>query len=68
MQPFVYHRAQDRADAVRSVRFDVPKAQSTFETPAQFIAGGTIMLDYMKLGVLQPTKLVDINAFTGASR
>lgn len=65
MQPFVYHRAQDRADAIRSVRFDdAPKAQSTFETPAQFIAGGTIMLDYMKLGVLQPTKLVDINALS----
>lgn len=64
MQPFLYHRAENRADAIRSARFDAPKGQPPFEAPAQFIAGGTNMVDYMKLGVLKPAKLVDINALS----
>ena len=54
MQPFAYHRARDASDAIHI-------AQSETST-AQFIAGGTNMLDYMKLNVLKPDRLVDINA------
>ncbi|HEX2888310.1 FAD binding domain-containing protein, partial [Vineibacter terrae] len=54
MQPFTYHRAADAAAAIRAARAR-PAA-------SQFIAGGTNMADYMKLGVLRPHQLVDINA------
>ncbi len=56
MQPFTYHRAADVASAVRAARN---------RPAAQFIAGGTNVADYMKLGVLRPEALVDINALAG---
>jgi len=60
MRPFLYQRADNVAEAVQ--------AASTYEsdTPptmaaAQFLAGGTTILDLMKLDVMQPKRLVDIN-------
>ena len=54
MKPFEYKRAGARADAV--------KIASTGEAgTVQFIAGGTNLLDLMKLEVMAPDKLVDIN-------
>lgn len=52
MEPFEFLRAQDPADALAKTR----------GVPARFIAGGTGLLDLMKLGVEQPARLVDINA------
>ncbi|NCN84944.1 MAG: xanthine dehydrogenase family protein subunit M [Sphingomonadales bacterium] len=49
MKPFTYARANDRADAI---------AQAA---DATYIAGGTNLLDLMKLEVMAPDKLVDIN-------
>jgi xanthine dehydrogenase YagS FAD-binding subunit len=54
MKPFAFYKARDSADAV--------SAAASQQAGAQFIAGGTNMLDYMKLNVLQPDQLVDINA------
>jgi len=56
MRPFSYHRASDAIDAVN--------AAAAQDATAEFIAGGTNMLDYMKLGVVQPGRLVDINALS----
>ncbi|WP_417613669.1 FAD binding domain-containing protein [Parasphingorhabdus sp.] len=50
MKPFTYARANDRADAT---------AQAAAN--ASYIAGGTNLLDLMKLEVMAPDKLVDIN-------
>lgn len=51
MRPFTYERAADALAAVRAV--------ST--TPgARFLAGGTNLLDLMKVDVEQPTHLVDV--------
>lgn len=50
MKPFTYARASDRADAT-----------SQAAANATFIAGGTNLLDLMKLEVMAPDKLVDIN-------
>jgi len=47
MRPFAYQRAQDVAGAV--------KAGGTF------LAGGTTLLDLMKLDVMRPSLVVDIN-------
>lgn len=53
MQPFKYLRASDAAQATKAVA----KQPAT----AQFIAGGTTMLDLMKLDVLKPELLIDVS-------
>jgi xanthine dehydrogenase YagS FAD-binding subunit len=51
MRPFTYERAQDAASAAKTVA----------ETPgARFLAGGTNLLDLMKLDIEHPAHLVDI--------
>jgi xanthine dehydrogenase YagS FAD-binding subunit len=52
MRPFHYELAADRAQAT--------KAAAT--AGAQYLAGGTTLVDLMKLDVLRPTTVVDINA------
>ncbi|MBS0234676.1 MAG: xanthine dehydrogenase family protein subunit M [Proteobacteria bacterium] len=54
MQPFSFRRANDPIEAVDAAAFQ--------GASSQFIAGGTNMLDYMKLNVLRPDRLVDVNA------
>ncbi len=52
MKPFTYERATDVDGAVRAVS----------ETPgARFLAGGTNLLDLMKLEIEQPRHLVDVS-------
>jgi xanthine dehydrogenase YagS FAD-binding subunit len=56
--PFAYVRADAIADAIRATGGgDAPPTAS----PGQFLAGGTQLLDLMKLGTMQPERLVDIN-------
>lgn len=51
MRPFTYERATDALSAVKAVA----------ETPgAKFLAGGTNLLDLMKLEIERPTHLVDV--------
>jgi xanthine dehydrogenase YagS FAD-binding subunit len=52
MISFQYARAIDVADAVRQLAGD---------PTAKFIAGGTNLIDLMKMDVERPTKVVDIN-------
>ena len=52
MNPFRYVQAQEQAGAV---------GQVAGEPRATFLAGGTTLLDLMKLGVQTPATLVDIN-------
>src|SRR4051795_223955 len=52
MQPFAYIRARHSGDAV---------LLETATPEAAFIAGGTTLLDLMKLDVLAPKSLIDIN-------
>jgi xanthine dehydrogenase YagS FAD-binding subunit len=52
MNPFTYKRATNQADAVREV---------TANKNAKFLAGGTNLVDLMKMGVQTPNELVDIN-------
>jgi xanthine dehydrogenase YagS FAD-binding subunit len=51
MRPFAYQRAADVAGAVR-----LPTGASL-----SFLAGGTTLLDLMKLDVMRPELLIDIN-------
>lgn len=52
MNPFEYQRAEQTEAAVEAI------SQSK---DARFLAGGTNLIDLMKNGVEQPTRLVDIN-------
>ncbi|WP_396911585.1 FAD binding domain-containing protein [Mycolicibacterium sp.] len=52
MKPFDYHRATSPADAV---------AMLTKHQHAAYLAGGTNLVDHMKLGVAQPDLLVDVS-------
>jgi xanthine dehydrogenase YagS FAD-binding subunit len=49
--PFDYHRASSVADAVAAV---------TDRPDAVFLAGGTNLVDHMKLGVVEPRLVVDV--------
>ena len=51
MQPFTLERPADQATATR-----------LGAAGGSFLAGGTTMLDLMKLGVIQPSAMVDIDA------
>jgi xanthine dehydrogenase YagS FAD-binding subunit len=53
MRPFAYHRAADVADAVASLGGH-----------AAVLAGGTTVVDLMKLEVMTPTTLVDITGIS----
>ena len=60
MRPFSYSRASDAASAVRLA--DQPGARTPpTSSPVQFLAGGTNIIDYMKLGSWEAQGLVDIN-------
>jgi xanthine dehydrogenase YagS FAD-binding subunit len=52
MKPFTYERATSPEDAARAV---------SAKPGAKFIAGGTNLLDLMKLQIEVPTHLVDVN-------
>ena len=52
MRPFTYQRAEDAASAVRA---------TSRMAATQFLAGGTTLLDLMKLDVMRPEHVVDIN-------
>jgi xanthine dehydrogenase YagS FAD-binding subunit len=51
MNPFTYKRATDQAEAIREVASN---------HNAKFLAGGTNLIDLMKMSVQQPDELVDI--------
>jgi xanthine dehydrogenase YagS FAD-binding subunit len=65
VRPFTYHRVDSAEAAAKAahgaihgqVAADVPSVHR----PAQFIAGGTNMVDYMALDVVRPEVLIDLN-------
>jgi xanthine dehydrogenase YagS FAD-binding subunit len=59
MRPFVYRRAVDVDEAVRTAGHAA--ALPPTRAAAQYLAGGTTILDLMKLDVMHPELLIDIN-------
>ena len=57
MRPFAYERANDIADAARRGQ---QTGQGQIDAPVQYLAGGTTLLDLMKLDVLRPDRVVDL--------
>jgi xanthine dehydrogenase YagS FAD-binding subunit len=63
VEPFEYRRAENPESATRAARHG--QAETPHRQPAQFIAGGTNMTDYMTLNVVRPQALIDINPLAG---
>lgn len=59
MRPFAYDRADDLAHAARLGR---GAGQGEVDAPVQYLAGGTTLIDLMKLDVLRPERVVDLAA------
>src|SRR5437588_122221 len=65
MRPFAFQRAGDADEALKAAALmrpaaDIPQTQAS----TQFLAGGTTLLDLMKLDVMRPDRLIDINALS----
>jgi len=58
MDPFEYTRAGTVPEAIGIAAQSTTAQQGA---PVRFLAGGTTLVDLMKLGVERPTRLVDIN-------
>ncbi|MDB5432269.1 MAG: uncharacterized protein JWP35_3385 [Caulobacter sp.] len=63
MRPFSYERASDVQRAVIGGR---ETRQGQTDAPVQFLAGGTTLIDLMKLDVLRPARVVDIKGLKAA--
>src|SRR5690348_4073756 len=65
MRPFIYQRATDPSVAMAALAASSGNAAPTQAT-AQALAGGTTLIDLMKLDVMRPQALVDINPLAGS--
>ncbi|SFQ17444.1 xanthine dehydrogenase YagS FAD-binding subunit [Mesorhizobium sp. NFR06] len=61
MRPFVYEQPTDISAAVAIASSFTSRDDQPTRANAQFIAGGTNLADYMKLGVAEPARLLDLN-------
>jgi xanthine dehydrogenase YagS FAD-binding subunit len=59
VRPFEYTRARDLAHATR---LGLGSGQGRTDAAAQYLAGGTTLLDLMKLEVLRPATVIDLRA------
>ncbi|MBA1144465.1 FAD binding domain-containing protein [Mesorhizobium neociceri] len=67
MRPFTYERPKNVPAALALASKFAAKDDPPTEADAQFIAGGTNLADYMKLGVARPERLLDLNGLSEAS-
>ena len=61
MRPFAYQRATDAPAATQALAAAAAANVPLTEAPVQLLAGGTTLIDLMKLDVMRPRTLVDIN-------
>jgi xanthine dehydrogenase YagS FAD-binding subunit len=59
MRPFAFERADDAAQAAQ---LGLGTGQGQTDAAVQFLAGGTTLIDLMKLDVLRPERVVDVGA------
>jgi xanthine dehydrogenase YagS FAD-binding subunit len=68
MRPFQFVRADDAKAAILAHGMDQRAGEgSANQAPSQYLAGGTTLIDLMKLDVMRPSRLVDINGLKNAS-
>lgn len=61
MRPFTFERAADLAQACR---IGSSTGQGQTDAAVQFLAGGTTLIDLMKLDVLRPNTVIDLGSVT----
>src|SRR6202161_2969149 len=66
MRAFAYDRPSSEVAAIRaaSMLAQLPEIQG--RAPVEYLAGGTPLVDLMKLDVMRPAKVVDLGALAGA--
>src|SRR5262245_44029700 len=63
MRPFAYSRADSVQAAIDvQTKFEMQRNAATVHAPNQYVAGGTTLIDLMKLDVMRPQNITDINA------
>ncbi len=62
MRSFLYQRATDPSMAVQALSAAAAVNNPLTQAAAQPLAGGTTLIDLMKLDVMRPTAIVDINS------
>jgi xanthine dehydrogenase YagS FAD-binding subunit len=65
MRPFAYQRATDASSAVQALAAAMAANTPLTEAAIQPLAGGTTLIDLMKLNVMRPSTVVDINPLAG---
>ena len=60
MRPFAYARAESASEAIRAAALHTGAREP--EGAPQYLAGGTTLVDLMKLDVMRPARVIDINA------
>ena len=69
MRPFVYDRATSVEEAIKAALALAKKPAGTAAAgPVNFLAGGTTLIDLMKLDVMRPERVIDINPLERAGR
>jgi len=61
MRAFAYQRATDASAAVQALATAAIDNNPLTESPIQPLAGGTTLIDLMKLDVMRPSTVIDIN-------
>ncbi len=62
MMPFYYTRQDSAGDAVRAQAWrGVTAGGPAVDSPTQYLAGGTTLIDLMRLNVMRPQNVIDIN-------
>jgi xanthine dehydrogenase YagS FAD-binding subunit len=64
MRPFAYEPVTTTAAALQAAAGG--QGPSMLQSPVHFLAGGTTLIDLMKLDVMRPTTVIDINALAEA--
>jgi xanthine dehydrogenase YagS FAD-binding subunit len=63
VRPFAYSRAGSAQAAIEAHGAQrLTAGMASVHAPSQYIAGGTTMTDLMKLDVMRPSRLTDVNA------
>src|SRR5262245_2020874 len=75
MRPFIYQAVSSPSEAVaafatlgdaRNPAAGAVRRSDAIQSPVQYLAGGTTLIDLMKLDVMRPERIVDINALQGS--
>lgn len=64
MRPFAFEAVDTMARAVQTGAG--ARATLALQSPVQFLAGGTTLIDLMKLDVMRPERVIDINALAAS--